>query len=243
MINDEFGDRMKQYERCQSTQLPERTPIIMRLDGRAFHTFTRKGRFSRPFDENLHRAMQMAAAALCSDIQNTRLAYTQSDEISILIYPKNTLSQPWLGNKVQKMVSVAAGVATAHFGVWIRNYIEDGQFPSFDARVFTLPVSEIPNYFWWRQADAIRNSVSMLARHHFSHRELHKKNVSQMKQMLHEDKSISWDEQKGWAKQGSVIVKQPILGSERSRWRSMDAPNFKETNFLSDFMSEPTFDG
>lgn len=235
-MNDEFSNRMKAYEQCQSTQLPERTPIIMRLDGRAFHTFT-KG-FNRPFDENLHRAMRYATIALCSDVQNVRFAYTQSDEISLLLYPKSTVSQPWLGNKVQKMVSVAAGVCTAHFNIHINNFIEGGSFASFDARVFTLPVFEVKNYFWWRQSDAIRNSVSMLARYHFSPKELHRMNVSQMKQMLLEEKGISWDDQKGWAKTGSLVVKETSPGG-RSRWKPTAAPSFPAPSFLTEFDFEP----
>jgi len=168
-------------------RLPHRIPHIIRLDGKTFHTYVKKVKCEKPFDENLHNAMCQAAIALCEQITNARFAYIQSDEISILIHPKNTLSQPWMGNRLQKIASVSASIATAHFNFWMKNHIEhEGTLAFFDSRAFILPQHEVHNYFWWRQSDAIRNSVSMLARHHFSHKKLYKKSRTDMLDMLNE---------------------------------------------------------
>jgi hypothetical protein len=114
MRKDNLGDRMKSYENITRTYLPSRMPIIIRIDGKAFHTFT-KG-FKKPFDDILMRAMEETAAALCRDIEGVKVAYTQSDEISLLITNNDTWeTQPWFGNNLQKMVSVAASIATLAF--------------------------------------------------------------------------------------------------------------------------------
>ena len=114
MNKDSLGDRMKSYENITRTYLPSRMPIIIRIDGKAFHTFT-KG-FKKPFDDILMRAMEETATVLCRDIEGVKVAYTQSDEISLLITNNDTWeTQPWFGNNLQKMASVAASIATLAF--------------------------------------------------------------------------------------------------------------------------------
>lgn len=229
MRKDNLGDRMKSYENITRTYLPGRMPIIIRIDGKAFHTFT-KG-FKKPFDDILMRAMEETAAVLCRDIEGVKVAYTQSDEISLLITNNDTWeTQPWFGNNIQKMASVAASIATLAFNrafwhevnmlnndylntegterlnVYCRA-VEKGA--TFDARVFVLPADEVCNYFIWRQQDAIRNSIQSMGQAHFSHKELMNKNCENIKQMLVE-KNLKWESIPVPCQRGICVVKKPI---------------------------------
>lgn len=228
MRKDNLGDRMKSYENITRTYLPNRTPIIIRLDGCHWHTFT-KG-FKKPFDEILMRAMEETAAVLCRDIEGVKIAYTQSDEISLLITNNDTWeTQPWFGNNIQKMASVAASIATLAFNrafwhevnmlnndylnmedterlnVYCRA-VEKGA--TFDARVFVLPADEVCNYFIWRQQDAIRNSIQSMGQAHFSHKELMNKNCENIKQMLVE-KNLKWESIPISCQRGVCVIKKP----------------------------------
>lgn len=177
---DALGDRMKVYEKAARSTLPLRMPVIIRVDGKAFHTATRS--CSRPFDHDLSLAMNGTAVALCEGIQGAAFAYVQSDEISILVHNYRTLTtQAWFGNQVQKMVSISAAIATATF-----NAEKPVRMPTclFDARVFVLPEAEVANYFVWRQQDAIRNATQMIARSFFSHRECDRKSCPELVEMI-----------------------------------------------------------
>lgn len=228
MRKDNLGDRMKSYENITRTYLPGRMPIIIRIDGKAFHTFT-KG-FKKPFDDILMRAMEETAAVLCRDIEGVKVAYTQSDEISLLITNNDTWeTQPWFGNNLQKMVSVAASIATLTFNraFWHEvntlnnDYLntEDTKYLNaychavekgamFDARAFVLPADEVCNYFIWRQQDAIRNSIQSMGQAYFSHKELMNKNCENIKQMLVE-KNLKWESIPVSCQRGICVVKKP----------------------------------
>lgn len=189
-MKDELGDRIKSnYEDRTRYMLPRRSYTILRIDGRAFHTYTKTCK--KPFDAELCEDMNSAAMELCNQISGARMAYVQSDEISVLITDfAEDATMAWFDNNLQKMVSVGASITTTAFN---RNRI--GRMPSgqvgsyiwanFDARAFTIPDrQEVFNYFIWRQADAMRNSISMIARSKFSHSQLDGKHIGQMKQML-----------------------------------------------------------
>lgn len=153
-----LGDRMKDYEAAWVRQLPPRLPIILRVDGRAFHTVTAKAK--KPFDEAVTAAMVETTARLVKEVAGCQFAYHQSDEISLFVHPyKKFETQAWFGGNVDKMISIAASVASVTFSRLF------GQDVEFDARVFVLPEAEVHNYFLWRQRDAIRNSISSLARY------------------------------------------------------------------------------
>lgn len=189
---DELGDRMKRYERSWSGVLPPNSWVLVRVDGRAFHTWTRG--CERPFDSNVQEAMVLATEAVSRDIGGFRLAYTQSDEATFLFTDTaEHESQLWFGGEVAKIVSITAAGFTAHF-----NRAYETLVPSprrgpavFDARVFTMPPDDAPNAFVWRQRDWQRNSVQMLARHHFSQRDLNGQNVPAMLEMLSAN-GINW---------------------------------------------------
>lgn len=186
-MKDSLGDRMKTYyEQRSKMKLPRRTYTIIRLDGKSFSTYTRG--LEKPFDYELMEDMAWTTKFLCENIQGCKMGYTQSDEISLLLTDFDRLTtDAWFDNNVQKMVSVSASMATAVFN----SRREPNEFgveqplAFFDARVFTIPTAvEVENYFIWRQKDATRNSVQMVAQSNFSHNQLHGKSVEDLKKML-----------------------------------------------------------
>lgn len=199
--SDSLGDRMKRYEAVTRSILLPHSLTILRVDGRAFHSYLRSAR--RPFDTDFIADMQQVGAALCREVSGTVMAYGQSDEISLLISDKDPQSQPWFGGVVQKMASVAASVATAHL---IAQRGNKGT-PTFDARVFTVPTwLEAVNYFIWRQRDAVRNSISMAAQAMFSHNQLHERNTDQMMEMLFAVHGINWNNYPDEIKRGWTLT-------------------------------------
>lgn len=219
MDKTSLGDRMKGYEATTKANLLRRTPVIIRVDGKAFHTWTKQlPSFDRslevsPFSEIMHGAMTYAMMYAMSEMQNVQLAYTQSDEMSFFLKDWDTTeTQQWFGGGIQKMASVTASLVTAGFIQYLfknrPEMLEEGRFPSFDARVFQLPKEEVANYFIWRQQDASRNSVQMLGRYYFSHKEMHQKNVSAVQDMLMLEKGINWNDIDTWMKRGSCAVRR-----------------------------------
>jgi len=205
-----LGDRMKEnYENRYRIKLTRRMPVVLRLDGKAFHTLTRS--CQRPFDESFSKSTMETAVYLCSNIQGAKCAYVQSDEISILLTDFDRLeTDAWFDYNLQKMVSVASGMASSYFSLhWIKPSLKDHTSCIFDCRVFNIPKEEVCNYFIWRQQDWQRNSISMLAQAYFSHKELHKKSTKDMLDMLME-KNVNWNELDDKWKNGICILRDNI---------------------------------
>jgi tRNA(His) 5'-end guanylyltransferase len=245
-FHDELGTRMKTYyESVPKTKLMRRTPVIIRLDGKAFHSFT-KG-FAKPFDKILMESMQETMKYLCENIQGCVFGYTQSDEITLILVDYQTFeTQAWFDYEVQKMCSISASMATMKFNqifnelVYLRcesdnrgNILDKDYIPihqahiratnkgaMFDARVFNIPKEEVTNLVYWRQLDAIRNSVQMVGQANFPHKQLQGKSCEQIKTMLVEEKDINWNELSLSKQRGSSCIKQSkvVNGIERSEW-------------------------
>lgn len=183
-----LGDRIKEnYENRSRYKLARRTPVIMRLDGKAFHTLTKK--CDKPFDSYFIEIMNKTSLFLLKEIQGAKCSYTQSDEISILITDFDRFeTEAWFDYNIQKMTSVAAGLASSYF---TRNNIILFSLAIFDCRVFNIPKEEVVNYFLWRQKDWYRNSLQMYARSIFSHKELLNKNHAEIHEMIH-NKERNW---------------------------------------------------
>jgi tRNA(His) 5'-end guanylyltransferase len=181
---DALGDRMKGYELAARTSLPRRLPVVVRVDGRAFHTYTR--RLTRPFDSRFIDAMDVVTLELCGEVAGAVFAYVQSDEVSLLVHNYRRLrTEAWFDNQVQKIVSVAASVAAATMTAWSPRLFGTTavRLAHFDARAFVLPEAEVANYFLWRQQDASRNSLQMLARSLYSHAECEGQGSAQLQEM------------------------------------------------------------
>jgi len=240
-VHDDLGTRMKEYyEQIPKTKLMRRMPVIIRLDGKAFHTFT-KG-FQKPFDEVLMKSMQGTMKYLCENIQGCVLGYTQSDEITlVLVDYKKLTSAAWFDYEVQKMCSIAASMATMAFNrIFLEEYVEfcgrcakydyhhegDKEMcqklmdtyknavdkgAMFDARCFNIPKEEVTNCIFWRQLDATRNSIQMVGQAYFSHKELHQKTCSMIQDMLMEQKGVNWNDLPLCQKRGVCAVKNKII--------------------------------
>ena len=210
-----LGDRMKEnYENRVQLSLIRRMPVIIRLDGRSFHTLTRK--CNKPFDERISDSIARTANCLCSIVQGVKCAYTQSDEISLLLTDFDTLTtMAWFDYNIQKIVSISASMASVKFSeLW-------GLPGCFDSRAFNLPKEEVANYFVWRQKDWVRNSVSMLAQSHFSHKQLQNQGQAAMHEMLH-SKGENWNDLDPKWKNGQFIDKSD------TGWVIEPAPIFTE---------------
>lgn len=234
MRNDKLDDRMKEYERVTRHHLTKRMPVIIRIDGKTFHTFT-KG-FEKPFDEVMVNTMQDTMKYLCENIENCVLGYTQSDEITLVLCDYKTLtSQAWFNNNLQKLCSVSASMATMAFnGFFVENvqdYLPDintvpdscywtknarninnkdfGNYKEamFDSRVFNIPKEEVNNCLIWRQEDAVRNSIQSVAQANFDHEQLDEKNQNELQEMLWQEKGINWNDYPTYLKRGSCCIR------------------------------------
>lgn len=213
-----LGDRMKGYENITRNHLISRMPVIIRLDGKAFHTFTRG--FDKPFDEAMGIAMQTTMKYLCEHIQGCVLGYTQSDEITLVLVDYETFkTDSWFDNNIQKIVSVSASMATYIFNKTMRGFSTwngyDNKYPErvakmgafFDSRVFNIPKEEVTNNVYWRQTDCVRNSKQSLGQAHFSHKELHGKSTEDIVTMVKEKTGILWNDLPIKWQRGSCCIK------------------------------------
>ena len=225
MFKDAIGDRMKQYENCYRIYLPRRSAVVVRIDCRAFHTFT-KG-FARPYDKLFASCMWETARKLCENVSGCKIGFTQSDEITLILTDyENLNTEPWFGNNLQKIVSITASMATLFFNNAFREAVkttkigltEDLKMHTralnertavFDSRAFLIPREEIFNVLYWRQLDTKRNSIQLLGQANFSHKELQNKNSDEIQEMLFQEKGINWAKEPEWFKNGVAIYKKP----------------------------------
>jgi tRNA(His) 5'-end guanylyltransferase len=200
-----LSERMKRYEAASQLVLTPRMPLIVRVDGRAFHSLTRQ--CQRPFDPQLSDCMAATAVRLCQEIDGTRLVFTQSDEVSLLVVDYTSLdTEPWFGGNLQKIVSVAASAATVAFNVRAQELsLTLPSWAMFDARAFVLPREEVVNYFIWRQQDWMRNSLTMLALSHFPHQDIYGLNKSQLHEKLFTEKGVNWAQLPTHLKNGTCV--------------------------------------
>ena len=229
-----LGERMKQYESVSKTILVSRMPIIVRLDGVAFHTFT-KG-LEKPFCCILSDSMKKTMEYLCKNIQGCVFGYTQSDEITLVLVDYKSLnSKGWFGNEVQKICSVSSSMATMYFNYIFRKYVEEIEEQTnfdnkadvkrlktfknkvdkamFDARCFNVPKEDVTNCILWRQNDATRNSIQSLGQSKFSHKQLHGKSCNEIQDMLFNEHQINWNNLPTSLKRGCCCVKD-----ENNKW-------------------------
>ena len=208
-MNDGLGDIMKSYENVWRQKLIPRMPAIIRLDGKAFHSFT-KG-MQKPYDYNLRLSMDIAAKTILDEVSTARFAYSQSDEINILLIDYNKFNtQQYVDGNIQKITSICASIAGASLT------LSYGRCAYFDARVFSLPESEISNYFIWRQQDATRNAIQSAARSFFSHKECLNKSCDELQEMMWQEKSVNFDTYPIWFKRGRIVRKKerPIVDDQ-----------------------------
>lgn len=232
---EELEERMKNYEK--KYDLPINLPVIIRIDGRAFHTFTRG--MEKPFDETFIDMMNTIGLELCDEIQNCRLAFLQSDEISFLVYNRIE-SDCWFSNEIQKMSSISASLAASIATKYVSEKIPEKSRINitFDSRSFIMPEKDVANYFIYRQMDWERNSLQMLTRKYYSQKKMEYKNCQDMHEMLY-DKGINWNDMPTYLKRGRCIIKKEMAVDIendhfhgevlRNKWvLDLDIPIFKD---------------
>lgn len=245
-VRDDLGKRMKIYEAVPKNILMRRTPVAIRIDGKAFHTFTRG--MKKPFDDILVRSMQNTMEYLCKNIQGCVFGYTQSDEITLILIDYQTFeTSAWFDYEVQKMCSIAASMTTMAFnkyfsaaaereigGAWenddysnvdylnvLKKAMDKGAM--FDARCFNIPKEEVCNLVYWRQLDAIRNSIQMVGQANFSHKELQSKSCNMIKEMLIDKENTKpWEDYPIYLQRGTACYKANMKyveeGISRLEW-------------------------
>lgn len=209
-VHDALGTRMKEYERRNQYYLQRRTPVAIRVDGRAFHSYT-KG-LNRPFDNIFQNTMIQTMETLCEQIQNCIFGYVQSDEITFILKDYTQLNtSAWFEYRTDKLCSISASLATYYFNKYFAENANriisadptssysitlskciNEKAATFDARCFNIPKEEVVNLVYWRQLDAVRNSILSCGQAEFSHKELMNKSCKEIKTML-EDIGKSWD--------------------------------------------------
>lgn len=246
-MKDDLSLRMKSYYESRTrSYLPRRSYVILRMDGKSFKSYT-KG-LERPFDSGLIEDMNSLALHLCKSIQGAKLAFAQSDEISVLLTDFDTLTtDAWFNYAVDKMCSISASIATSYFNkqrllrflkLESFNYhgelleqVEKLKDANFDSRAFTIPSkTEVQNYFIWRQQDTVRNSISSVAQSLYSHKELENKNTSMMQEMIFQ-KGQNWNDFDDGLKRGRLVIKG------LNGWEVIGSPQFsKDQEFLKNLI-------
>lgn len=239
MDTSDLAKRMKEYEKRNIYYLQRRMPVILRLDMRAGHNFT-KG-FLRPFDETFIKSIQETAKYLCENVQGCKLSYQQSDEITLVLVDYDKLNTDcFFDYRVDKLCSIAASMATMTFNKrFTENYLDyistlepdftnDSDLESwrktvsayinavdkgamFDCRCFNIPKEEVTNLIYWRQLDASRNSIQMVGQANFSHKELQNKSCNDIQDILMIQKGINWNDFPVYQKRGSCCVRNKIV--------------------------------
>ena len=235
-IHDSLGDRMKEYESRNQYYLQKRTPVCIRVDMRAGHTFTRG--FARPFDEVFGNAMVRTMEYCAKNIGNCVFAYCQSDEITFILVDYAKLeTDAWFNYRTDKLCSISASMATMAFNRYFEeevknrnlkyyfdNVSDNNPYPSdsigiayaksaqqgamFDARCFNIPKEEACNLAYWRQLDATRNSVQMVGQANFSHNELQCLSCNMIQDKLFAERGINWSEFETRWKRGVAWTKE-----------------------------------
>lgn len=222
---DTLGDRIKRYESVSNARLTPNMPVFIRVDGQAFHTYTRG--MARPFSTRLSDSMEAAMTMTARKMSGFKLAYHQSDEVTFMLADTDSHeTQGWFDYEVNKLVSITASMFTAYFNDDINTWGDPVAWKMppafFDARAFSVPAEDAPNVFIWRQRDWERNSLQMLARSVYSHAEMQGKRRDEIHEMLHA-KGINWADLPGEQKNGTFYTGTGRYNTERHTYESVKA--------------------
>ena len=260
MSKDNLGDRMKGYENIERRYLTRRMPTLIRLDGKAFHSFT-KG-FQKPFDMILMQTMWDTTKYLCENIMGAKVGYTQSDEIQLLLTDYDNIgTEAWFDKNILKMCSISASMATLAFNKAFYERVLEFELENetneevvkqimiykkrinkalFDSRSYNIPKEEVCNAFIWRQQDATRNAIQMVGQANFLHKQLQNKNCKQIQEMLFQERDINFNDFPTYQKRGACIVKETYMkeDTQRTRWIvDKDIPIFtQDRNYIEKFL-------
>lgn len=222
---DDVGDRCKEAERrmLAVAAISNEDSFIIRVDGRAFHTFTRG--LHKPYDEDFHKCMKQAASTVLTQLK-AQFAYVQSDEISYVFTAKGTdgFTHPFNGRKDKLLTVVASLTSVAFMKALDANIFLAGtsdRLPHFDARLVDVfgdesTIEDILHSVMWRENDAMRNSIAMAAQSMFSHKELQGANVAKQVEMM-ATKDVIWGALPARQRRGTylkMVTEERVLTEE-----------------------------
>jgi tRNA(His) guanylyltransferase len=244
-----FGDRMKGYEAAEAARrFMPLLPICVRLDGKRFSKWTQG--LARPYDERLSRLMVAVTVDLVTQT-SAAIGYTQSDEISLVLYSEDPTKRVYHDGRVQKINSVLAASATARYNRLARELLpERAEQPAiFDCRCWAVPtLEEAVNTLLWRELDATKNSVSMAARHYYPHETLHGLDGRAMQELLHQE-GVNWNDYPAFFKRGTFVRRRAVtrafsaeeLEALPERHAARSDPDLVVTRHLVEPMEMPPF--
>lgn len=208
----DIATRMKSYEEDQ--RFPKGA-VIIRIDGKNFHSWVKHAGAKKPFDKYVHTCMVNATRRTALHMQGFKIAFTQSDESTFLLTNLGENEGAWFDYKAQKIASVTASMFTTNFNEeWLQCWeIIQGyrRVPAwFDARAFSIPIEDAANNFVWRQQDWSRNSVQMLGHHHISHKVMQGLSSERVKEFLKSDYNVDWNDLTDWEKYGTFLQKKEV---------------------------------
>lgn len=225
MKQDDFGDRMKAYEKeYTEAHVPIDQILCVRIDGKGFSKFTKN--FKKPFDDRLGETMKKTMMALVKET-HASIGYTQSDEITLIYTPGEKATEYMFGGKVSKINSILASMATYHFNRLLSVYIDVDKPAFFDCRAWAVPdLIEASNVLLWRVQDARKNSISSLFRWTAGHSKMHGLSGEEMKTLLKSDYFTDWNELPNKYKYGTY-AKPVTVESYLSQEELMKIPEHK----------------
>jgi tRNA(His) 5'-end guanylyltransferase len=249
----DLGDRIKTYEKAYDIYMPSRLPVIVRLDGKGFSKFTKFIKAEKPFDGSFSGIMAFTMKKVAEEIEGCVFGYTQSDEITFVIKNDQSLeSTPWFGNRIQKITSVAASIASAAFNQYMAEHWPENEWlclAYFDARTFVVPNwQEAINCLVWRQNNCTKNSVSAACYYESAkkigkktaRKEMHGLNQKQQQEMLFQHTGLNWNNYPAKFKRGVgcyKVTKEMALNGKtfmRNNWQiDQELPIFtQDPSFL-----------
>jgi tRNA(His) 5'-end guanylyltransferase len=236
-MSNSLGDRMKRYEEVTQLHLTRRVPVILRVDGRAFHTMTSRF-FKKGYDPEFVRFMQSIAFETMRTLQGCQFCYGQSDEINFLLTDYRTIStDPHFNYDLQKIVSTSAATATMYAMAWFRDFGCVTGAVTFDARAFNIPLDDVNNYFLWRQRDATRNAISMWARKYLSHKECLNKSGDELQEVIFQKYEMNFNDLPTERKRGWCIVPSRVNEDMSFQQCDFDIPIFSQDhNYIEQFV-------
>lgn len=236
MKNDEFGNRMKDYEkRFTDIRVAPEEILCVRLDGKGFSKFT-KG-FKKPFDDRLTQSMVQTAEALVNET-DAQVGYTQSDEITLIYTLTSNQQEHIYAGKISKINSILASMATAYFNKFIQQYAPDiyeVKKPAFfDCRTWGVnSLVEASNVLLWRVQDARKNSISAQMRWTCGHRSMKNMNGEEMKQFMLREKGVDWKQIPNKWKYGTFVYKTTLKSElDDETWNKIPVKNRPESKIL-----------
>lgn len=247
MDKTSLGDRMKEYEAAYDATMMRRVPVVVRLDGKGFSRLTKRLKLEKPFDGRFLDMMADTMLSVASQVEGCVIGYTQSDEISLVLVNNQSLdAQPYFGNRVQKVASITASMATARFNRRLVRLLGDTEVDAeayFDSRVFTVPDPvEAMNALIWRQQDCVRNSILSAAYYEIgkvkgrktAQKMMHGLNTSKLQELMFQELGLNWSTRYSpELKRGTVTyrksmeVETPNGKALRSKWTLEAAPTFQ----------------